>query len=383
MRAIFIYIMSVLFFSTTSWAAERDTTRKVLYRYAGGPGYSPERGVVLANTVVGSFRFRGAGNPLSIVPLSLILYIDEKVGYKVVINPQLFLKGGDIQILGALQYTNNIYDNYFGVGYNINKYISQGEETTQYLNRNFLLNGVINHRIADSDWFIGGMLSVNYSKITEPSMGVINDPYYQKNGGTKGGQRIYNNGLGINISYDTRDVISNPYLGRVIDINTTLYAKIFGGDNAFGNTQINYREYRPLSQKLGRKTLAWMVSSNFAYGDIPFTQLPTVGSAYDLRGYYLGQYRDKATTVAIIEYRHKFSVMNHNWITRVINSLGYVAWVGAGLIGHSLTDVEALLPNFGAGLRVRLQDRLNFRFDMGYNPLNRDMQVYFGVYEAF
>ena len=40
----------------------------------------------------------------------------------------------------------------------------------------------------------------------------------------------------------------------------------------------------------------------------------------------MGQYRDKSSHVALAEYRQMFNTDQSNWIKRVINRLGFVAW---------------------------------------------------------
>ena len=37
-------------------------------------------------------------------------------------------------------------------------------------------------------------------------------------------------------------------------------------------------------------------------GNVPFTELPSFGSPFDLRGYYWGKYRDKTMAYGILEY---------------------------------------------------------------------------------
>ncbi len=380
-----IYILCLINISICYAQADslEDKNKRVTHKFAGGPGYSPELGVILANNLISTFKFKEdkISEP-SIVPLSFILYIGENIGYKLYVKPRIFLKEGDIQIFGTVQH-NNLYENYFGIGYNTNYNTTQGENTTLYHNSNFLFNGVINHRIKSSNWFLGGQLNFSYNSITKPSEGVINDAQYMENGGTDSGLKVFNSGAGVNLSYDTRDVISNTYNGKLFKFDYIQYSKILGGEYNYGNLQLEYRQYASLSKHKEGRILAWMLSSNSIYGNAPFIDYPTVGSAYDLRGYYMGQYRDKATSMAIVEYRHKFNTTGSSLVSRIVNSLGFVTWAGIGVIGENLVNVNGVLPNFGGGLRVRIQERLNFRFDLGYNPINKDIQVYFGVFEAF
>lgn len=55
-----------------------------------------------------------------------------------------------------------------------------------------------------------------------------------------------------------------------------------------------------------RSTLAWIAKSQIGMGDVPYSELPSFGSPFDLRGYYWGKYRDKSMAYGIMEYRHMF-----------------------------------------------------------------------------
>ena len=52
------------------------------------------------------------------------------------------------------------------------------------------------------------------------------------------------------------------------------------------------RQYKTVGK---RKVLAWTIQSKNAFGDVPLTKYVLSGPPFDLRGYYLGQFRDKST----------------------------------------------------------------------------------------
>jgi len=68
---------------------------------------------------------------------------------------------------------------------------------------------------------------------------------------------------------------------------------------------------------------------------------------------------------------------------RLANKIGFVGWAGVGFIGPKIAQVEGVLPNYGAGLRIELQPRMNFRLDVGYSPLEKQTLIYFNMTEAF
>ena len=42
-----------------------------------------------------------------------------------------------------------------------------------------------------------------------------------------------------------------------------------------------------------------------------------------------------------------------------------------------------VLPNYGVGLRIEVQPRMNVRLDLGKNTVNNQMLFYFNMTEAF
>lgn len=104
------------------------------------------------------------------------------------------------------------------------------------------------------------------------------------------------------------------------------------------------------------------------FGDIPFTELPMFGSPFDLRGYYWGKYRDKSMAYGIMEYRHMFGSEASYRRGNFWSKLGFVVWGGTGTIGRMPAEWNRWKWNYGAGLRVQVQPKKNFRFDVGREP---------------
>ena len=107
------------------------------------------------------------------------------------------------------------------------------------------------------------------------------------------------------------------------------------------------------------------------------------GTPFDLRGYYMGQYRDKTSHMALVEYRQMFNNSRDTWLKRVISHLGYVAWGGVGFMGPDPVHIEGVLPNAGLGLRIEVQPRMNVRLDFGRNFINKQNLFYLNMTEAF
>lgn len=46
-------------------------------------------------------------------------------------------------------------------------------------------------------------------------------------------------------------------------------------------------------------------------------------------------------------------------------------------------QIEGVLPNYGVGLRIEVQPRMNVRLDLGKNTVNNQTLFYFNMTEAF
>ena len=142
-----------------------------------------------------------------------------------------------------------------------------------------------------------------------------------------------------------------------------------------------YRQYKSVGK---RKVLAWTVQSKNVFGNnIPLNKYVLSGTPFDLRGYYMGQFRDKSSHLAILEYRQMFNTDKSNLWKKILNRLGYVAWAGAGFMGPNPGKIEGILPNAGIGLRVEVQPRMNFRLDIGRDFVNKQNLFYVNMTEAF
>ncbi|MFI3240421.1 MAG: BamA/TamA family outer membrane protein [Bacteroidales bacterium] len=364
-----------------------DSTEKdknLRFSILGGPGYTPDYGFLIGGSALMTFNLPGMEGNIkrSVLPIAFALSFGNSVGLSLMIKPQLFFNKDNMQLMGDFIYSN-LGSNYYGVGYDQNKSVIRGSETTNYYYSQIRINPILLFRISDSNWFIGPTSNYQYDNISDPAQGMIDDPDYIAAGGTADGYSTQNNGIGFSVSYDTRDIPANAYKGIYFNLNALAYADWLGGEYNFQSVQFKYRQYIQLSDKCDGRTLAWSISSENIFGDAPFTRLSMLGSPFDLRGYYQGQYRDKSTHFAMVEYRHKFHVEPIDFWSKLANRFGFAAWAGSGFIGPSPIDIEGILPNFGAGLRIEVQPRMNFRVDIGYSPIDKQTLVYFNMTEAF
>jgi outer membrane protein assembly factor BamA len=131
------------------------------------------------------------------------------------------------------------------------------------------------------------------------------------------------------------------------------------------------RQYFPIRPE---HTFAANVYMAVQDGEAPFYQLPQLGGAELLRGYFEGRYRDKTLMLAQAEYRFP-----------IVWRFGGAAFGGVGNVSPTFREFGSTFPKWsvGAGLRLMLNrdEQLNLRADLG---LGRDTQgFYVGIGEVF
>ena len=359
---------------------QRVANRNFHYNILGGPSFSPDFGFLVGGSALMTFRMNPKDTTMrrSVLPFAMAFIF--KGGLNIMVKPQLFFKNDKFRIFGQFSYKNT-QENFYGVGYSTNKHYERSDSTSQYRYSGIQINPWFLFRIKETDWFIGPQIDLNYDKISNPAKHLVEQEDYKNAGGTENGYENFSSGLGFLITYDTRDIPANPYKGLYFDIRGLLYQKWLGSDTDFYRFELDYRQYKSLGE---RKVLAWTVQTKNVFGkNIPLNKYVLSGTPFDLRGYYMGQYRDKSSHIALVEYRQMFNTDRSNWLKRIIHHLGFVAWGGAGFMGPNPGKIEGVLPNAGLGLRIEVQPRMNVRLDFGRNFINKQNLFYFNMTEAF
>lgn len=360
---------------------QRVAQRNFHYNILGGPSYTPDFGVLIGGSALMTFRMNPKDTTMrrSVVPMALA-FMFEGGGLNLMVKPQLFFKDDKFRIFGVLNYKNT-RENFYGIGYNTNKNYERSDSTSQYRYSGFQVNPWFLFRMGKSDIFFGPQIDISYDKLSDPAKHLPQQADYAAAGGAENGYKNFSSGIGFLLSYDTRDIPANPYSGTYVDLRGIMYQKWLGSDQNFYRLELDYRQYKSVGQ---RKVLAWTLQTKNSFGrHIPLTKYALSGTPFDLRGYYMGQYRDKSSHVALVEYRQMFNTDRSTWLKRITSHLGYVAWGGVGFMGPTPGKIEGVLPNAGLGLRIEVQPRMNVRFDYGRNFVNKQSLFYFNMTEAF
>ena len=358
---------------------EKFKQRNLHYNILGGPSYTPDFGLVVGGSGLLTFSMNPADTTLrrSVVPVAIAFMFNG--GINLFSKPQLFFRGDRFRLFGKFSYKNT-QENFYGLGYTTNRDYVRSDTTSQYRYSGVQVNPWFLFRLGESNFFAGPQIDINYDHLSEPAKGLTQEPSYQAAGGTEEGYKKFSSGIGFLLTYDSRDVPANAYKGLYLDVRGMAYSKIIGSQQNFYRLEIDYRQYKSLGY---RKVLAWTAQTKNVFGDVPLTQYTLTGTPFDLRGYYMGQYRDKSSHVVMAEYRQMFNTDRSTWLKRMIHHLGFVAWTGCGFMGPTMGKIEGVLPNYGVGLRIEVQPRMNVRLDLGKNTVNDQTLFYFNMTEAF
>lgn len=348
--------------------------KNVWWSVLGGPSYTPETSFGVGGAILASFRMNKQDtiSQRSFLPAGLNLSINGTI--VVAGAGTFFFNENRFRIYMNYGYRNEP-SHYYGKGFEKAETIERGDSTTRFHRSYFQLYPRFVWEVRPH-FYLGGLFDLNYTKVSDVNPVMEKDPYFQQFK-----RKYFNVGIGGLIQYDTRDDVATPTRGMLLGANFKLFGKYLGGAYNYEIIELEYRQFKNIFRP--RSTLAWIAKSQIGLGDVPFTELPTFGSPFDLRGYYMGKYRDKSMAYGIVEYRHMFGSPAKYKSGNFWAKCGFVAWVGTGTIGETPFDWNKWKLNFGAGLRFQMQPGKNFRLDIGKEPGQPGMQVYMNMTEAF
>lgn len=245
---------------------------------------------------------------------------------------------------------------FWGIGYDQQ---SQKCNETNYTELQSVLWGEILWRLPQH-MFLGPSVNFNYSKATKVDRPELWDGE---------NLRVFNYGVGLIFSFDTRDYPTNATKGWNVTFKQKFYPRFIGNDYAFSSTELTIGWYRQF-WKSG--TIAFQFHGYSTYGDTPWSMLPTIDESHAIRGYYEGRYRDKNEADLVVELRQ------HIWRRN-----GIVVWGGVGTVFDNLKQITArrLLPSYGIGYRWEFKKKVNVRIDFGMGKESTAFAL--GLHETF
>lgn len=355
----------------------RDSIRAhkpIWWSVLGGPSYTPEASFGVGGAVLASFRMNKSDtiSQRSFLPVGLNLSLNGTI--VVAGAGTFFFNENKFRIFARYGYRNEPA-HYYGKGMESAENIERSDSTTKYHRSYFQMHPRFVWEVS-RNLYVGGSFELNYTKATDINPVMEADPYFNKFK-----RQYFNVGLGALVQYDSRNDVATPTRGVLLTADAKVFGKYLGGAYNYEILELEYRQFKNVFHR--RSTLAWIAKTQIGFGDIPFSELPTFGSPFDLRGYYIGKYRDKSMAFGILEYRHMFGSEAKYKSGNFWAKCGFVVWGGTGTVGNTPFDWNKWKMNFGAGLRIQMQPGKNFRLDIGKEPGQPGMQVYMNMTEAF
>jgi outer membrane protein assembly factor BamA len=178
----------------------------------------------------------------------------------------------------------------------------------------------------------------------------------------------------LSLRYDTVDDIFSARKGVWFKWDLKRDNRSFGGDFDSTKQIFNLSYFIPV---LPTGSLGMQSYLEFTQGLAPWYQYAQAGGRNLLRGYFMGQYRDR-----------NMAVVQTEWRQDIAGPWGWVAFTGAGQVADDLSGLGSknILASSGAGIRYRLteQQRVNVRLDFGWSRDNGNTpSTYLYILEAF
>jgi hypothetical protein len=340
---------------------------KPLLTPLAGPAYTPELEFTLAGGFLLSYKTNPRDSLIQRSSSPLMFGVSSTGAYFFSSIVSTYWLEDKLRIYGDIWF-KNMPDHYWGAGYESAYHTVKSDSTTACKRLWWWINPRILWQLRPN-YFLGLNVDYNYTRYSETSAGVEEDPTFNKYG-----PENMNSGFGIIARYDSRDIPVNAYKGTYIDLMATFYLPSFGGDNKYQIYQLDFRKYFQI-RRPGR-TFALQAKTRLGVGNVPYGEMSMLGTPFDLRGYTWGRYRDKSMLFFIGEYRHMFNKRSGE-----MSKHGFVAWLGTGSVFESSSGLSNWLPNGGVGYRLEVQPRMNLRVDIGIGRETRGF--YFNFNEAF
>ena len=170
-----------------------------------------------------------------------------------------------------------------------------------------------------------------------------------------GRQGYHISGLGLSMTYDSRNNAFAPDRGSMLQFYFDQFAPVFGSNYLYTSYILDLRRFIRIYKD---QVLALQAFGSFNNGEVPLRSLAYLGGSSLMRGYYEGRYRDKNAGVLQAEYR-----------VPLFWRFGAVGFGDIGNVGPELKDVnlQHFKYSYGGGLRVALnqKEKLNLRLDYG------------------
>ena len=336
-----------------------DESKAIDFSVLPGPFYNPDLAFGLGFSAAGLYKVDDSEDA-KISTLTINGYGTSNASFGVIIDNKMLLNG-DRQRFFVLSELSSTRESFYGTGYD---QVTDDNNKTSFTLEEISIRPRYFHLIADHLYVGAGL---DFSTRSARSVSTDDHPVFDPEDVLIDRR---SSGVSAHISYDSRDFITNPYSGTLLELDVAMYRKALGSQNNFETYGINFSHYHSLTTWPG--VLAFQAKTQLSSGDVPWTMMARMGGANNLRGYLNSRYQARNMALGQMEYRMPLAGRH-----------GMVFWTGAGTLANRAGDLSfsQLLPTVGVGYRFEVKQRTNLRLDLGIGK--GDSGFYFNVNEAF
>lgn len=342
-------VVFIVFFSIGGWCHEKKTYRKITVLPVPVIGFTPE-----TRTYVGAVTLFTFSNLNDTLTRSSNAGIEFNYSWNKQIIAETdwnYFSPGERWLLRGLAHFSKYPDLYYGLG------VSTPQSNEIKFQSNRLIFDTDFLRKIKTDVFIGaGLIYKSYQKL-KFFTSTVSYPELKD---------AYSFGVKLLFLIDSRNSILSPTGGQYLEISNTFNCNA----SIYDAVLFDYREYFNFG-KQKNSVLAGRFYHNTVFGNPPFYDYALFGGDENVRGYYLGRYREKNLTTTQLEYRQK-----------LCKRFGFSAFGGVSLLFGEVSKVknESFKPNAGFGLRflVDKTEGTNLRIDYAVGTHNQS-----GFYISF
>jgi hypothetical protein len=178
-------------------------------------------------------------------------------------------------------------------------------------------------------------------------------------------------GVGPILRRDTRDDALGAHRGSLSSLAVTFFPAALGGRYHFSLYELDQRSHFAIGS---RSVLAVEAYGLSAPGHVPLAELPALGGAARLRGYFQGRYRD-----------HVYLMAQAEWRIRVYGRFALAPFAGVGNVFPSLSAISLERTKYAGGVSIRFNLKterdLYVHLDVAKSPISSGLYLNMG--EAF
>ena len=282
--------------------------------------------------------------------------VSEKKQYSILLMPKIHINNGKYTVLANLKF-KHWPSTFYGIG---NEHVFSIEE--KYTKREFDIDLEIMRKVTDT-WQTALIYELSHFQIIE-----LEENGLLAIGDIPGSEDNITSGIGLSLSYDTRDSDTYPQNGCLYNFKSVLFSDVFASDYSFVRNEIDLRQYVAI---FPNQTLAFQSYFSTVSDEVPFNKMSYLDD--NMRAITANKFIDQHSIVFRIENRM------FPWSHSLLERFGIIAFLETGEVAGSIEEfsMNRLKFSYGAGLRISflMNDRLNVRLDIGFGEQNKSLSI--------